>query len=107
MKYAIVMASIDTEENAKNIANLLLEKKLAACIQLFPITSYYIWQGKKETAKEILMLIKTQKKYYSRIENLIRNNHPYEIPEILLIPVDKAFPLYGKWIDNTLKGKNV
>ncbi len=107
MKYAIVMVSIDTIQNAENLARLLLEKNLAACIQLLPITSLYIWQGKQEKSNEILMLIKTQKKYHRRIENLVRENHPYQVPEILLLPVEKAFPLYAKWIDDTLRGENV
>lgn len=103
MKYGIIVVAIDTQSNAKKLASLLLEKRLAGCIQLLPIQSHYLWRGKQETSSEVLMLIKTHIKKYKTIEKVVKENHPYQVPEILFVPAKKIFTPYQKWLDESLQ----
>lgn len=86
-------------ENADKMAHLLVERQLAACVNILPnLTSVYAWHGNIETAQEILLIIKTSAEIYESLEALIRAHHPYELPEIIAIPVEKGLPEYINWI---------
>src|SRR5215813_5415824 len=79
----IVITTTETKEDAERLAHLLVEHELAACVQLLPqITSVYRWQGHVEQAGETLLLIKTTCTAYPRLETAIKENHPYQTPEI-------------------------
>ena len=97
--YAIVLTTCATEQDAKIIITTLLEKKLAACIQQFPINSFYFWNGGVCNDNEIALLIKCNRKNYADIEKTIMENHNYELPEIILIPIDGGLGKYLSWID--------
>lgn len=86
------------------LANKLIDERLAACVNvLADCTSVYHWQGKNETAGEVPVFIKTLAKHYARLEQLIRSAHPYELPEIIAVPISNGWPAYLKWIaDETL-----
>lgn len=76
-----------------------MEKKAAACVSVSsPVSSYYRWQGRIENEQEIVLLIKTLKNNYSLVEKLILENHSYELPEILALPVELADRDYFKWL---------
>jgi len=98
-KYAVVVTTCPNEETSKKIAGLLLEKKLAACIQLFPINSIYLWKGEICDDNEITLFIKCNQSFYAAIEELIIANHPYEVPEIIMLPVIGGFEKYLGWVD--------
>lgn len=84
---------------ADKIARHLVENHMAACVNILPgLTSVYTWQGKVETAQEHLLLIKSSAAAYRVIETAIRSQHPYELPEIIAIPVEKGLPEYINWI---------
>jgi periplasmic divalent cation tolerance protein len=98
-KYLIVMTTCVSDEEATRLAQALVEKKLAACVQASHITSTYRWQGTVETAPEVRLLIKARAADYDAIAALITALHSYENPEILAIPVTAGAKLYLDWID--------
>jgi periplasmic divalent cation tolerance protein len=94
-----VMTAIGSKEDAQKVANAIVEQRLAACVQIIgPITSTYWWQGAIETAEEWVCLIKTRQDLYERVEQAIRENHPYDEPEILALPVLAGSKSYLQWI---------
>lgn len=105
MGYGMVIVAIDNKHHAEKLADFLLEKRLAGCIQILPIESHYLWKGKKEEASEILLLIKTHRRYYKAIEKVVIANHPYEIPEIVFVPLTMMFSGYRKWLKKVMEEK--
>lgn len=101
--YSIVYTTIDNEEKAENICKILIEKKLAACINTFPIKSFYKWKGKFETNNEIAMIIKTKTKLVEKVVKCIKKNHSYEIPAIFSISIKKGDADFFNWMDQSLK----
>jgi periplasmic divalent cation tolerance protein len=99
-KFCIIKTTFPSKKEAKNFATKLLGNSLAACIHIKKINSYYTWQGKIENQKEYLLEIKTKTSLYKEIEKFILQNHPYEVPEIILIPIKKGFAKYLEWIEN-------
>ena len=94
-----VSVTTDSADTAKEISGALLELHLAACVQIVgPITSRYHWQGSIETAEEYLCIIKTRKELYDRIESAILDLHPYEVPEIIALPIVAASKDYLDWL---------
>lgn len=103
-EYIQVLTSIGSQEGAEKIAQELVEQCLAACVQIIgPIASIYRWQSKIEKAQEWLCLIKSRKELYQEIETAIRAAHPYEVPEILAVPVIAGSERYLTWLDGELK----
>ena len=101
-----VMTTVETEAQAQAVADSLLAAKLAACVQVVgPITSYFRWQGQNETAKEFLCLIKSRHHLYAAIEAEIRRLHPYEVPEILAVPVVAGGAGYLGWLAGEVQGE--
>lgn len=95
-----ILTTTASEHDARKIAGALVEERLAACVQVVgPITSTYRWQGAVERAQEFLCLIKTRAEAYSRVEERIRQLHPYEVPEIVALPITAASAAYLAWID--------
>ncbi|HOW87140.1 MAG TPA: divalent-cation tolerance protein CutA [Candidatus Omnitrophota bacterium] len=104
MKYFCVLTTVPKISKARSLAGLLISKRLAACVQILPgLESHYRWRGKKETAKEILLLIKTRASAYKKLEKAILQNHPYEVPEIVAFPITKGSKTYLDWIDAEVK----
>jgi periplasmic divalent cation tolerance protein len=98
-RYLIVMTTCPGEEEATRLARVLVEKKLAACVQASHITSTYRWQGAVETAPEVRLLIKAKAADYDAIAALIGALHSYQNPEVLAIPVTAGAQPYLDWID--------
>lgn len=99
MEYVQVLTTTGSKKDAERIAEKLLENKLAACIQVSPISSIYRWKGKTEKGKEYLCIIKSQKKLYKKIETTIKTIHPYEVPEIISVAVSCGSKRYLAWIE--------
>jgi periplasmic divalent cation tolerance protein len=96
-----VMTTTDKKEAAGAIAQVLVEKRLAGCVQVLgPITSTYRWEGEIETAEEWLCLAKTRAELYDQVEAAIRDVHPYDVPEILAVPVSQGNPAYLQWLED-------
>ena len=102
-QHIIALNTCPDEDIAGKIASLLVENQLAACVNILPaVKSVYRWQGKIEQDKEVLLIIKTRKDVFSRLEAVIRDNHPYELPEIVAVPINTGLKQYLNWIDESL-----
>lgn len=89
---------------AEDIARHVVEAGLAACVNILaPCRSIYRWQGAVETAEEVPLLAKTSRERYSALEAVIRDRHPYEVPEIIALPIEKGLPAYLEWVANETK----
>lgn len=105
MEQAIqVFTTTETKDEAQAIARALVEKRLAACVQVVgPISSTYWWEGEVETAEEYLCLIKASSALYDELETAVKEIHPYDTPEILAMPVAAGNADYLKWLQEELK----
>lgn len=92
-----------SEEKAKEIAKHLIEKKLIACGNIFPISSLYMWKGKLEDEKEFVLIAKTLDKNFEKVKQEVEKIHPYDVPCIIRIPVSSN-EKYFKWLDGEVKG---
>jgi periplasmic divalent cation tolerance protein len=100
VKYLCVLSTVPDIKKARFLAGLLVSKRLAACVQILPgLESHYHWRGKKETAKEVLLILKTKASVYKRLEKILLQNHPYQVPEIVCLPITKGSKSYLDWID--------
>ena len=91
--FSITYVSINDSEKAESLARLLVEAKLAACIQIVPqITSIYMWQGKLEKEQELLMVIKSRDSKLADMSKVILAHHPYDTPEVVSVPVSVIAP---------------
>jgi len=100
----IVLCTVPDEDTAENIATTLVNEKLAACVNIVPgITSVYRWKGGIERDRELLLLIKSGQGVYPDLEDRIRALHPYELPEVIAVPIGSGLPEYLDWIINSLK----
>lgn len=101
--YQLIFCTCPEQETAKKLAALLVEKRQAACANIVPgLTSVYRWQGKIETDSECLLLIKSRADHYPAVEQIIREQHPYELPEIIAVPIGNGLNGYLRWIDKEL-----
>ena len=99
MEIYLVITNLPNQDSAAKLAHVLVERRLAACINILsPCRSLYRWQGKTEDAEEFPMLIKTTKDRYADLEAAIRAGHPYELPEIIAIPLSGGLPAYLEWV---------
>lgn len=99
----IVLTTAGSQEEARKIAGALVERKLAACVNIVPqIESVYRWQGKVESATEWLLIVKTQAESFARVRDAIKELHSYELPECIMISVEGGSEKYLKWIGDSL-----
>lgn len=97
--YCMVLTTCSSMEEARKIATTLIRDHLAACVQITGITSVYEWKGTVNTEPEHLLFIKARSDRYESIEKSIRDNHSYEVPEIVQVPIEKGALSYLRWID--------
>jgi len=96
----LVLTSLPDADTARRLARGLIEARLAACVQVgAPVESLYHWQGRLETANEIPLAIKTNAAAWPALLAAIRERHPYELPEIVAVPIIDGLPGYLDWID--------
>lgn len=95
----LAMTTLPDAEQAQTLAQKLIELKLAACIQcLSPCVSVYEWAGQVERSREVPLLIKTTRAAWPALEQAILAAHPYELPEIIAVPVTAGLPAYLGWV---------
>ena len=100
----VVFVTAGTEEEAVNIAELLLEQRKAACVNIVPkVDSLFWWQGKLDSAQESLLIIKTVASLLPEIVELVKGVHSYEVPEIIAMPIIGGNEDYLKWIDSEVE----
>jgi len=99
MDSLLVITNLPDRVSAEKLAALLVERQLAACVNvLAPCSSVYRWQGEVQRDEEHPLLIKTAQDRYADLEALIRANHPYELPEIVAVNIVHGLPAYLQWI---------
>jgi len=100
----IVLCTTPDDGTAGKIAELLVGERLAACVNIVPgITSIYQWKGGIEKAHERLLIIKTTRDVYASLQERINALHPYELPEIVAVPIENGLSEYLDWIKTSLK----
>jgi len=100
----ITLCTCPNQTVAEELATPLVEQGIAACINIIPkVTSIYKWQGKLEKDDEVLMLIKTDQSRYQDLEQALLSLHPYELPEIIAVPVEQGLTGYLNWVTQCTK----
>ena len=95
----VVLCTCPDAVVAQALAHAVVEQRLAACVNLLPgITSVYRWQGAVESASECLLVIKTEANVYPALESALVAQHPYEVPEVIALPIVQGLPNYLHWI---------
>ena len=86
--YTVIFSTVPSEEEAKKITQMLLEEKLIACVNILPyVESFFWWEGKIDTAREMLLIIKTLEKNIPFVTKRIKELHSYKVPEIIAVPI--------------------
>jgi len=98
-----VITTCPSNDIARRIAERLVDEHLAACVAVMPqIESVYRWKNERQSTIETMLFIKTRQDAYERVEQAILSEHPYDLPEIIAIPVSSGLPGYLAWIDECL-----
>ena len=96
--YGMLLTTAPSREEAAQIAKLLIDEKLAACVQLLPIESFYVWDGKTQNENEVLLLAKTRSALFDTAIARIKAVHSYSVPQIVALPFAAGFQGYFDWI---------
>ena len=100
--YCVILTTAGSQDEAKRLAEMLVTRQLAACVQVVSIASCYRWKGQVTREPEHLLLIKTAAHLYAQVEAAIVENHSYEVPEVIQLPVEQGLDRYLGWIaENT------
>ncbi|MDH5394801.1 MAG: divalent-cation tolerance protein CutA [Gammaproteobacteria bacterium] len=100
-EYIIVLTTCNSTDIATSIAEIVVNKNLAACVNIVNgVESVYQWQGKIARDKEILLVIKTRQSLFTQLQQVIQQNHDYELPEIIAVPITAGEKNYLKWIES-------
>jgi periplasmic divalent cation tolerance protein len=97
----VVFSTCGSEEEARKIACMLIEKRLAACVNITaPVTSVYRWKGAVEEAREFLLIIKSSRERFDELRIALESMHSYELPEVLALPVAEGSANYLAWLED-------
>ncbi len=99
-EHGVLLTTLPSQDDARRLARMLVEEKLAACVQLMPIESFYRWEGKVQNEGEVLLLIKTRTALFTKAIAAIKAAHPYTVPEIVGWPFSAGHLPYLNWIDD-------
>ena len=100
--YIVVLVTASSKEEARKISRGLLEEKLAACVNILPgLESHFWWQGKIDSAKEALLVIKTKKELFNKLVRKVKSLHSYTVPEIIALPIISGNKEYLNWINDS------
>jgi periplasmic divalent cation tolerance protein len=94
----LIMTTLDSIRDAKNLSKTLINEKLCACVQMEQIKSIFEWEGKLSEESEIRLTIKSISENYEAIESVILELHPYELPEIVSLPIQQCYRPFAEWV---------
>jgi periplasmic divalent cation tolerance protein len=100
--YCLIITTTDTKENADAITQLLLEEKLVACVQSTMIQSSYHWERKIIKSEEIHLQMKSKRSLFEKVQRAIEHLHTYDVPEIIMLPIEDANPSYLQWLEEEI-----
>ena len=107
MSALLVLTNLPDAAAARALAETLVAGRLAACVNILaPCRSVYRWDGRIEAAEEVPLLIKTTAARYAALEEAVRRHHPYELPEIIAVPVERGLPGYLDWVASETTPEN-
>jgi periplasmic divalent cation tolerance protein len=99
----VVLSAVGSEEDAERIAQALVQRRLAACVNVVPgIKSFYWWEGKIARDGEWLLVMKTSASAFDRLRDALVELHPYDLPEVVALAVDQGYGPYLEWIDGSV-----
>ncbi|EIJ43424.1 uncharacterized protein involved in tolerance to divalent cations [Beggiatoa alba B18LD] len=99
-EHVILLSTCPTMEVAQSIATTLVEERLVACVNIFPaLQSVYLWDGTVQQETEVLLMMKTRRFLYAQVEQVLQALHPYEVPELIMLPIVAGLPSYLQWIN--------
>lgn len=103
----VVVVTCASEKQARKIARALVGQRLAACVNILPgtVMSVYRWKGKVQSAKEILLIIKTARGRFAALGRAVRRLHSYDVPEIIALPIADGSPDYLAWISGSVRAR--
>lgn len=102
--FILVLTTCPDEPSAAVLAQRLVEGGLAACVNILPVMqSVYMWKGILQSGREHQLFIKTRRDRYSAVEQVVMTGHPYELPEIIAVPISAGLPAYLAWINDIAK----
>ena len=102
-EYVVVMTTVNEIEVAETLAKQMIESELVACVNVVPATrSFYKYDGRFHDEQECLLLMKTRSEKYADLENALNKVHPYDVPEILALPILKGSTSYLAWLDGSV-----
>jgi periplasmic divalent cation tolerance protein len=102
--FILILTTCPNEDSAQEIASEVISNSLAGCVNILAnLLSIYRWQGRVEKNQEHLLMIKTHIDYYPQVEQLLKQIHPYEVPEIIAIPINRGSTEYLSWLKQCLK----
>ena len=103
--YSVVLATAPGRETALALARSLVDRRLAACVNLLPATSVYRWEGKVLEEDEVVMVIKTRRTHVDDIRDLFDAEHPYQVPELIALEVEDGSAHYLRWLRDETGGQ--
>lgn len=103
VNYGVVLVTVSSLDEAKLIAQNLLEAKLTACVNMFPVRSLYLWSGEVNQDQEYQLIIKTDLNLFTKLAAQIKTLHSYEVPEIIAIPICTGSESYLDWLGTSLQ----
>ena len=103
MEYTMILSTASSKDEAHEIANALVERRMVACVNIIgPIESIYRWKGAVESAHEFLLLMKTQADRFECVRDAIKQMHSYDVPEVIQVPIQNGLPAYLTWISENV-----
>ncbi|CAF3354374.1 unnamed protein product [Rotaria socialis] len=102
--YSACITTVSSDETARKLARSIVESRLAACVNIIPgVRSIYEWKSTIHEDNELILMIKTRREFVSQLIEFVKKNHPYDVPELIELPINNGNPDYLKWIDGIVK----
>ena len=103
-QYVVVLTTVGSDEEAVKLARAVVERRVVACVNIVgPVRSVYYWKGQLEDERERLLLMKTRSDRFDDLHSVLKELHPYDVPEIIALPVERGSAAYLGWVDENVK----